>query len=377
MEIDKEMITVKAAPMTNRPEFNLMKQTDILLFYHIQIPRWMFYDKRYKHISNDAKIVYGLLLNRFQLSKMNGWMNEDGEIFLVYTRRELSGVLDISYGKTISCMKELKEVCLVWERRCGRGDANQIYLAHVEHNEEDALQYDRVPSAAEAVDGSRTSNSECLEDSCGGRIPCASEEYSDGGPLRTPESELLIGGEFQGVQSAHILTYKNGMSRTPDSETQDIQNLYPSYIDIINTDNRDIDSSQSVGHARTHETADRQTDDLESLEKILEGCDLWIFKPETAKVFQNAIERLWFSKSYRIGNAVLPQRKVRSHMHELDSIRLQDAEKKIASNTERVIKNTTAYVMAVIFNTIWEVESDVMADPYLNSLRQGLEGGAP
>jgi len=130
---------VKAAPMTNRPKFNLMKQTDILLFYHIQIPRWMFYDKRYKHISNDAKIVYGLLLNRFQLSKMNGWMNEDGEIFLVYTRRELSGVLDISYGKTISCMKELKEVCLVWERRCGRGDANQIYLAHVEHNEEDAL----------------------------------------------------------------------------------------------------------------------------------------------------------------------------------------------------------------------------------------------
>jgi hypothetical protein len=63
---------------------------------------------------------------------------------------------------------------------------------------------------------------------------------------------------------------------------------------------------------------------------------------------------------------------VRSHLHELNSIKLQTAEQKIARNTGKEIRNTTAYTMAVIFNSIWETESDVMNDPYLNSLRAAL-----
>jgi len=96
-----------------------------------------------------------------------------------------------------------------------------------------------------------------------------------------------------------------------------------------------------------------------------------VFAPETARVFESAIERLFFSESYRIGNCTLPQRKVRSHLYGLDHVKLQEAEGKIARNTEKKIRNTTAYTMAVIFNSIWETESDLMNDPYLNSLRAG------
>jgi hypothetical protein len=60
---------------------------------------------------------------------------------------------------------------------------------------------------------------------------------------------------------------------------------------------------------------------------------------------------------------------VRSHLHSLDFLKLQDAESKMAKNTEVNIRNTTAYTMAVIFNSIWESESDLMLDPYLNHLR--------
>ena len=112
-------------------------------------------------------------------------------------------------------------------------------------------------------------------------------------------------------------------------------------------------------------------DEIVGLDEILERCELWTFKPEVAKVFENAIERLYFSESFRIGNCVLPQQKVRSHLYELDQIKLQAAERKIAKNTEKEIRNTTAYTMAVIFNSIWEAESDLMNDPYLNSLRSG------
>ena len=79
--------------------------------------------------------AYTFLLNRFQLSRLNGWLNDDGEVFIIYTRRSLSSEMQVSYHKIIEAMKELSSAGLIWERRCGCGDANQIYLALVEHRE--------------------------------------------------------------------------------------------------------------------------------------------------------------------------------------------------------------------------------------------------
>ncbi|MBQ9720456.1 MAG: hypothetical protein IJV64_07155 [Oscillospiraceae bacterium] len=85
-------------------------------------------------------------------------------------------------------------------------------------------------------------------------------------------------------------------------------------------------------------------------------------------MFENAIERLYYSDSFRIGNATLPQSRVRRRLRCLDSMILQDAAGKLAANTERDVRNSTAYTMATIFNCISESESDLMVDPYLNSL---------
>ncbi len=102
---------------------------------------------------------------------------------------------------------------------------------------------------------------------------------------------------------------------------------------------------------------------------ILDACELSYFEPETARVFENAIERLFYSDSFRIGGAVLPQSRVRSRLHLLDGMILRNAESKLHANLDRPIRNSTAYTMATIFNCIAESESDLMVDPYLNSLR--------
>jgi hypothetical protein len=63
---------MRAAKMTDRPEFALMRQTDIQSVYHMQMPRWLFSDPRYADdMSLDAKVTYTFLLNRFQLSRRN------------------------------------------------------------------------------------------------------------------------------------------------------------------------------------------------------------------------------------------------------------------------------------------------------------------
>jgi hypothetical protein len=61
-------------------------------------------------------------------------------------------------------MKELKDVSLVWERRCGRGNANQIYLARVEQNEAEALIHKSAPfvSPEDEAAGTRTAETALL-----------------------------------------------------------------------------------------------------------------------------------------------------------------------------------------------------------------------
>ena len=53
---------------------------------------------------------------------------------------------------------------------------------------------------------------------------------------------------------------------------------------------------------------------------------------------------------------------------------LRTVEGKLHANLDRPIRNSTAYTMATIFNCIAESESDLMVDPYLNSLRSPPEG---
>ncbi|MBQ9720451.1 MAG: hypothetical protein IJV64_07130 [Oscillospiraceae bacterium] len=108
----------------------------------------------------------------------------------------------------------------------------------------------------------------------------------------------------------------------------------------------------------------------------MDACELSYFPPETARVFENAIERLYYSDSFRIGNATLPRSRVRARLRCLDGMILRDAESKLAANLERSVKNSTAYTMATIFNCITEGESDLMVDPYLNSLRPTPEAYA-
>ena len=98
---------MKAAPITKKPSFPLMKQGDIQNIYHLQMPRWLFTDPRYIGLSLEAKVTYTFLLNRFQLSRLNGWLNDDGEVFIIYTRRSLSSEMQVSYHKIIEAMKEL------------------------------------------------------------------------------------------------------------------------------------------------------------------------------------------------------------------------------------------------------------------------------
>lgn len=93
------------------------------------------------------------------------------------------------------------------------------------------------------------------------------------------------------------------------------------------------------------------------------------FPEEERKILYDALERLFYSESLKIGSAILPQDKVRSRMYEITAETLRTAVFKLHKN-DKPISNMTAYVMSTIFNCITEEYTLLHVDPYLNSLRQ-------
>ncbi len=329
---------MKAAKMKERPDFPLMRQTDVQQIYHMQMPRWLFSDLRYADMSLEAKIAYTFLLNRFQLSRRNGWVNEQGEVFIIFPRRELAKELRICEQRVTAAFRTLTEKKLIWEKRCGRGDANQIYLATVEPEDEPV--YTCAPFVVPDACGSRTTESEVLG-SCGVTLQAQEPQKS----------------RFQNDERAD--------SRPADTEVAEPHDLLSSNNKTRNKEQSHKEVSQSV----SGKPGDGQTDEESELMDILSACELSCFDPETAMVFENAIERLFYSDNFRIGKAALPQCRVRSRLHLLNPVVLQDVERKLHANLEGKVKNSTAYTMAVIFNCIAESEGDLLVDPYLNSLR--------
>ena len=330
---------------------NVYKITDIITCEFLKIPKAMVANPKYRVLSSDAKLTYALLYDRLSLSKLNGWINEDDEVFLIYTREEIAEDLGITYKKAISAFKELTDASLITEQRCGRGMPNKIYIVKPELS---------VPDAKEYVEHEnlRTAKSACLENVEENEI-CENSISEDS-------------TENYDMPNGNIKNFQNGTSRTAELEYQDMPNQHPNKTNINKTYNSNTNNSQSVieqDHKFNPPDDGQADEETQDFEKIIENCNLDSFEPEERKILYDALERMYFTKEFKVGDAVLPQKKVRSRMYELNSGILRSAIFNLHQN-DRKIKNITGYVMSTIFNCITEEYSLLHVDPYLNAMRR-------
>ena len=78
-----------------------------------KMPKVLFTDE-YKDLSAEAKLLYGLMLDRMQLSAINGWCDKNGEVFIFYTIAETSEMLGCGHDKATGYSVSLKNIiCFV------------------------------------------------------------------------------------------------------------------------------------------------------------------------------------------------------------------------------------------------------------------------
>jgi len=107
----------------------LYKITDDVTFRFYQVPKQLFEDERYRNgLSVEAKLIYAMLLDRLVLSKKNNWANENGELYLIYTKKDISDKLAISEGVVYRSFEKLNKIGLIKQVRQGLNKPNIIYI---------------------------------------------------------------------------------------------------------------------------------------------------------------------------------------------------------------------------------------------------------
>ena len=98
-------------------------------FSFIRIPTVLFSQEQFKNISPEAKVLYGILLKRMDLSAKNGWFDDQGRVYIICTLEEIMETLNCGNQKAVKLMDELEEkIGLIERKRQGLGKPNLIYV---------------------------------------------------------------------------------------------------------------------------------------------------------------------------------------------------------------------------------------------------------
>lgn len=307
--------------------------SDVVNDEFLRFPLTLLANPKYKEMSLEAKFIYSLLLNRLTLSQKNGWVNQDNEVYLIYTREEAANMLNISYKKTIAAFRELIGKGLLYEKRQGRGYPNLLYVLKTELSDTEATKFSK--EYCQTTDDTAAEKPNASHD-----LQICSNDISR--PVKTTVRDMT---------KLDILNCQHNMSKTVDTEDSELSIRHPKNIQNIKNNISYSDNKQSI--CLSHESNEQSDADNKFLENIFEQCELEIFKPNIRTMIRSVIERLYYSKIVKVGNAQIPQAKVRDYLTKLDAGIVIAAIENMRAN-EKQITNPTAYLMSTLFNSIFE-----------------------
>lgn len=101
----------------------------------LTIPKILFLNERFRELSNSAKLLYGIFLDRNSLSKLNGWKDGDNRIYIYYTIKNIAQILGCSEKKAMKTLNELENVNLIEREKQGLGKPSKILVKRMKEEE--------------------------------------------------------------------------------------------------------------------------------------------------------------------------------------------------------------------------------------------------
>lgn len=198
-------------------------------FSFYRVPRALIKDNRFRGVSSDAKLLYGLMLDRMAMSMRNGWLDEQNRVYIIYTLEDIMEDLNCSKGTGVKILAELdtvKGIGLIERKKRGQGKPTIIFVKNFIACEEEKESGDRdLESVSEAA----------TENGLKQALPVAEDvifgrDGKDGGSPEVQNLEVLKsekrksgGNEPQEVQNLDFKKSDSWTSRGLECGSQEVQ----------------------------------------------------------------------------------------------------------------------------------------------------------
>ena len=163
------------------------------LFSFFRIPKALFQEQRFQNLSTDAKILYGILLDRMSLSVKNEWFDKKGRVFIIFTIEDVKRTLRCADNKATRLLRELEKFGLIERKRRGQGKPCLVYVKNFS-----------AESSKESVKNRDN------DDSCGSKIACQDPVKSRGIKKKENKTEmnntnLILSDESEKMKNRELL----------------------------------------------------------------------------------------------------------------------------------------------------------------------------
>lgn len=116
------------------------KEAEQFTFY--RLPKALITDQRFKEVTNNAKLLYGLMLDRMSLSARTGWFDDENRVYIKYSVKSIMEDLNCSKMTAVGLLKELSAIGLI-DMIQKNGLANIIYVKNFVSDDNTSKSVDR------------------------------------------------------------------------------------------------------------------------------------------------------------------------------------------------------------------------------------------
>ena len=316
-------------------EYYYGKQADQYSF--IKVPKLLVHDKAFIGLSVDAKMLYGLLLDRMSLSMKNGWLDEENRVYIIYQIKDIMSDMNMARATAVKYLQELVDFGLVEKKKRGLGLPNILYVK--------SFLVEKESTEQEKTFGGRYTNTP--------EMPKNTQKFKN----YTSRSSKI---ETQEVQKLNFREFNNYTSGSSENEIQEVQELDPNNNNINNTKNI---NTNILSYPLTMPKADKIGCDKKKseyelyMELIKDNIEYDALKeryPLDAELIDGIVEMMVevtvSTNDYIvIASNSFPKEVVKSRFLKLNFSHLEYVMSCFKSNTTKV-KNIKKYLLASLFN---------------------------
>lgn len=332
-----------------------------------RIPKVLFTDEIFKGLSCEAKVLYGLMLDRMGLSMKNNWVDENNRVFIYFTLEDVRETMCCGQDKGVKLLAELddeKGIGLIERKKQGMGRPTKIYVKSFITTGENK------PSMSE-----KTPQNQDI-----GKTEVKTSEK--------PKS-LLLENRSQDIGKTEVMKSENPKSRLPENRSHEVGKTDPNNTDINNTefsendfndtDINDIEYQsihQSINHInpsagnKQPETKQPQpTDAYEIYRQLIKDnidYDCLCFdkyrKEDVDEIVELMLEAVCSTKKrLRINSEDTPAAVVKSRLLKLDYSHIEYVLDTLKTNTTKV-HNIRNYLLTTLYNSYTSISHYYQAE---------------